>query len=525
MLNSYYLLRRLAHVWDQSIPGATVTDAWCHAPGELIIALEYNTAVTAISFLTHAPIVGAFRREDVGRPRRNTKSLLRTLRRQSITRVHVSEGDRILILEFTGGLQLQAHLYGSRANVLLGDEAGRVQEAFRKGGPAEFPLARTAPEPQSLEEFTAQWDRAKGNLTKALQRIYVRFNRDQAREVMKSHEGANLPDPASVYEAAQALHLRLLNAQGPLYVYRGPSAISLIPLTERGEEEVQKYSDLDEGVRTYAQHVLSARAYRTQYEPIRKNLVRMLDKAERSAERMRTEQSQPSRADEYERIGHILMASPPLPAGASCVELGDVFHPGTMVTVSLDPALNSLQNAERYYSKARKARTSRAHLDTLIKQAEEKVVSLQSELAELEKAKSYKDLKAFQKGRTKPGSSGQPFRRYVLASSYELWVGRNAKESEMLTLRHARPFDLWFHARGVSGAHAVLRLPKRDAQPSSYLIEQAAAIAAWHSKARTSSIAPVIVTPKKYVRKVRGTPLGEVAVSREEVVMVEPALP
>ena len=95
----------------------------------------------------------------------------------------------------------------------------------------------------------------------------------------------------------------------------------------------------------------------------------------------------------------------------------------------------------------------------------------------------------------------------------------------MLTLRHARPFDLWFHARGVSGAHAVLRLPKRDAQPSSYLIEQAAAIAAWHSKARTSSIAPVIVTPKKYVRKVRGTPLGEVTVSREEVVMVEPALP
>ncbi len=525
MLNSYYLLRRLAHVWDQSLPGATVTDAWCHAPGELVIAMEHNTAVTAISFLTHAPIVGAFRREDVGRPRRNAKSLFRALRWQSITRAHVSEGDRILILEFTGGLQLQAHLYGSRANVLLGDEAGRVQEAFRKGGPAEFPQARTAPEPRNLVEFTARWNSAKGNLIKALQRIYVRFNRDQAKEVMKLHEGGDPPNLARVYEAAQALHLRLLNARGSLYVYRDPPAISLIPLAERSEEEVQKYSDIDEGLRAYAQRVLSAKAYRTQHEPLRKNLVRMLDKAARSVARMKTEQSQPSRADEYERIGHILMASPPLPAGASRVELQDVFHPGTTVTVSLDPALNSLQNAERYYSKARKARTSRAHLDTLIKQAEEKVVSLQTELAALERAKTYKDLKAFQKGRTKPGSPGQPFRRYVLASSYELWVGRNAKESEMLTLRHARPFDLWLHARGVSGAHAVLRLPKRDAQPSSYLIEQAAAIAAWHSKARTSSIAPVIVTPRKYVRKVRGTPLGEVTVSREEVVMVEPALP
>ena len=90
---------------------------------------------------------------------------------------------------------------------------------------------------------------------------------------------------------------------------------------------MQKYSDLDEGLRAYAQHLLSVRAYRAQYDPLRKNLVRMLDKAERSAERMRTEQSQPSRADEYERIGHILMASPPLPAGASRVELDDAFHP------------------------------------------------------------------------------------------------------------------------------------------------------------------------------------------------------
>ncbi len=525
MLNNYYILHRLARIWDQSILGAAFTDAWCHAPGELIIALEHHTETTAISFLTHAPIVGAFRRKDAGRPRRNAKSLFRTLRQQSITGVRVSEGDRILILAFTGGLQLQAHLYGSRANVLLGNESGHVQEAFRKGGPAEFPPARAAPEPQSLTEFTAKWNSAAENRVKALQRVYVRFNQDQARDVLKPCEGADLPNPAAVYEAAQALHLRLLNTRDALYVYQNPPALSLIPLAGRMDAEGQKYDDVDDALRTYAQCILSERAYRAQYEPLRKNLVRMLDKAERSAKRMHMERSRPSRADEYERIGHILMASPPLPAGNSRVELPDVFHPGTKVTVSLNPALNSLQNAERYYLKARKARTSRTHLDTLIRQVEEKVLSLKRNLAELERAKTYKELKAFQRGRTKPGIPGRPFRRYALAPSYELWVGRNAKESEMLTLRHARPFDLWLHARGVSGAHAVLRLPKRDAQPSRHLIEQAAAIAAWHSKARTSSIAPVIVTPRKYVRKVRGTPLGEVAVSREEVVMVEPALP
>ena len=525
-MNNYYLLHLLARTWSDSLPGAVFTDAWCHAPGELVVALENKSAETAISFLTHAPVIGAFRRREVGRPRRNAKSLFRALRQQSVTAVCISEGDRILTLKFTGGLQLQAHLYGSRANILLASEAGQVQEAFRKGAPAELPPPRSAPEPQTLAEFTTRWDELRGDPVKKLQRIYVRFSRDQAREALKVHE--QQPDSVAtvpqIFEAAQKLHLQLLKARGPLHLYWKPPVISLIPLSQR-EDDAEECSDVDEGIRTYAQRTLSERAYHAQYEPLRKDIVRRLDKAERSAERMKIEHARPSHADEYERIGHILMASRPFSAGESSVELEDAFHPGTQLTISLDPSLNSLQNAERYYAKARKARISRAHLNELIRQAETRTASLRAKLEALENAKTCKDLKVFQKTRTKTVQSGHPFRRYVLAPSYELWVGRNAKESEVLTLRHARPFDLWFHARGVSGAHAVLRLPGRDAQPGSYLIEQAAAIAAWHSKARTSSIAPVIVTPKKYVHKARGAPMGEVAVSREDVVMVEPALP
>ncbi len=529
MLNNYYLLRRLACVWNETLPGSKVLDAWSHSPGELTIALEQDGAVTAVSFLTHMPIIGAFRRTKVGRPRRNVKPLLRPLHGQSIVEARVSESDRVLTLRCTGGLQLQAHLYGARANVLLADKNGEVQEAFRKYALAELPPLRAAPEPANVAEFTTRWKDARGSSEKAIQRIFVRFNKDQAKEIMqlqqlKGHSAEEL-DPALVFEAAQALHERLMSARGPLYVYQDPAAISPVSLDARAGEEVSVYSDIDNGLETYARHALSERAYRAQYEPLRKKLVRMLDKAERSLARMRIERSRPSRADEYERLGHILMASPPLPAGKHRVHIPDVFNPATELTVSLDPALNSLQNAERYYSKARKARTSRAHLDTLIRQAEEKVESLNLQLRALEKTRTQKDIKAFQKTYKQSVHPNKPFRRYALVPPYELWVGRNARESETLTLQYARPFDLWMHARGVSGAHAVLRLPGRNAQPSNHLIEQAAAIVAWHSKARTSSMAPVIVTPRKYVRKVRGTPTGEVAVSREEVVMVEPALP
>jgi len=119
-----------------------------------------------------------------------------------------------------------------------------------------------------------------------------------------------------------------------------------------------------------------------------------------------------------------------------------------------------------------------------------------------------------------------PFRRFTLEDGgYTVWVGRNARESDVLTLQHARPYDLWMHARGVTGAHVVLRLRGRTDTPSKSVIERAAAIAAYFSKARGSSLVPVIVTPRKYVRKPKRAAPGAVMVEREEVLMVQPALP
>jgi len=525
MLNNYYLLHRLAHLWNESLLGAMVEDAWCHAPGELVIAFRHDKRDIAISFLTHMPIVGAFQRRQASRPRRNTKSLFPALRRQSVTAVKISTSDRILTLELTGGLQLQAHLYGGRSNIFLADKTARVLEAFRKGAPTELPQPRGAVEPQTLGEFQHQWDGLQMGMIKKLQRIYVRFNKDQAEEVINLQESPRPLTSGQVYEAAHRLHQRLIYAKGPLYIYHHPPTLSVIPLMVKVAEDAEVFTDIDEGVCVHAQRLLSERAYRAEYESLRKKLIRRLDKAERSADQMKRELNRPSRANEYESMGHLLMASPPFPAGKACKELEDIFHPGAKVTITLDPKLDSIQNAEKYYAKARKARISRSHLDALIDRAECTIDSLSQELQALEKTKTYKDLKGFQKTRVKPSSTGRPFRRYPLAPNYEVWVGRNAKESEALTLRHARPFDLWLHARGVTGAHTILRLPKRDATPSRYLIEQAAAIAAWHSKARTSSMAPVIVTPRKYVQKPRGAPLGEVSIMRESIVMVEPALP
>jgi predicted ribosome quality control (RQC) complex YloA/Tae2 family protein len=71
----------------------------------------------------------------------------------------------------------------------------------------------------------------------------------------------------------------------------------------------------------------------------------------------------------------------------------------------------------------------------------------------------------------------------------------------------------------------VLKFPNKSFEPSRREIEETAAIAAWHSKARNDSLVPVVYTERKYVRKPRKAKPGLVTVERETSVMVEPRPP
>jgi predicted ribosome quality control (RQC) complex YloA/Tae2 family protein len=116
-------------------------------------------------------------------------------------------------------------------------------------------------------------------------------------------------------------------------------------------------------------------------------------------------------------------------------------------------------------------------------------------------------------------------RSYQTKDGWTVLVGRSNQENDYLTHRMAHPEDYWFHAHGVPGSHVVLRREGRKDNPSSKTIEEAAAIAAFFSKARHSSRAPVIYTLKKYVRKPRGAKAGLAMCQREKSIMVLPKDP
>jgi predicted ribosome quality control (RQC) complex YloA/Tae2 family protein len=113
---------------------------------------------------------------------------------------------------------------------------------------------------------------------------------------------------------------------------------------------------------------------------------------------------------------------------------------------------------------------------------------------------------------------------YPLPGGWRVLAGHTDADNDALSLRIAGPGDWWFHVRGMPGSHVVLTNPA-GGEPDRDTLRQAAAIAAYHSKARTGGVVAVSCTLARFVTKPRGARAGTVQIRRETVLKVRPALP
>lgn len=113
---------------------------------------------------------------------------------------------------------------------------------------------------------------------------------------------------------------------------------------------------------------------------------------------------------------------------------------------------------------------------------------------------------------------------YQPMDGFVIIAGRTSKDNDFISVRVAGPEDYWFHVRGMPGSHVLLR-SLDGGEPDKRLIELAAAVAAWHSKARNGGVTAVSMTRAKFVSKPGGVPAGTVHIKNEKVLKVRPALP
>ena len=120
------------------------------------------------------------------------------------------------------------------------------------------------------------------------------------------------------------------------------------------------------------------------------------------------------------------------------------------------------------------------------------------------------------------GSKGRPYRT-VEVDGWEVLVGRGDADNDHLTFRVADKRDLWLHVGGgTPGSHVIVRNPEGDEIPK-HVVEAAAQLAAWYSKARGAPKVEVHYCRVANVSKPRGAPRGQVQIKKFSKTKVAPS--
>ena len=223
---------------------------------------------------------------------------------------------------------------------------------------------------------------------------------------------------------------------------------------------------------------------------------------ERALERMRRELERAAAAPRLRLVADALMSLGDVPA-PDRVRLTD----DTDEDVEHEEGEGAVQLSERLYDDVRSM--------------ERALVSLPGRIAAFALAPADAPAPTTQLERQAAVRESRPFRTYRSSGGLDIWVGRGAKSNDILTFHESSPRDVWLHARDSAGAHVVLRWT-RDEPPPARDLEEAAVLAAWHSKSRGSALVPVDWTRRKYVRKAKGGAPGLVLVQRSETIFVAP---
>ncbi len=219
-----------------------------------------------------------------------------------------------------------------------------------------------------------------------------------------------------------------------------------------------------------------------------------------------------------EETGHLIMANLHLlKQGDERALLFDFYH-NCDAEIKLKKDLSPQENAAYYYRKSRNKKQETAQLQQNLEAASKRISQIENDIETVTNAEDIKLLKPFIKERVKQQDK-LPFKVFH-KDGFTIWVGKNAANNDLLTTQYAHKNDLWLHAKDVSGSHVVIKQQGQEfPQP---VIEYAAGIAAHYSKLKGSALVPVTYTLKKYVRKPKGSEVGQVMVDREEVILVRP---
>ena len=257
---------------------------------------------------------------------------------------------------------------------------------------------------------------------------------------------------------------------------------------------------------------------------------------ERLARKISKQQLELARCGEREQLricGDLLQANLyRIERGAEFADVENFYdEQGRTLRIKLDPSISPAANAQKYYKDYQKAKNAEIALAEQIKNGREELEYIESVLDTVDRAETERELSQIrdeltdqgylkpQKGKQRRQEKLAPL-EFMSSDGFKIFVGRNNRQNDKLTLKTASKNDMWLHTKDIHGSHVIIESGGRDISDTA--VFEAARLAAYNSKARHSDKVPVDYTLVRYVSKPNGSKPGMVIYVNNKTIYVTP---
>ncbi len=270
-------------------------------------------------------------------------------------------------------------------------------------------------------------------------------------------------------------------------------------------------------------------------ESMNKSVGALLDKQLLKKQRLLEDIKKANESDTYRLKAELLNANLHLckPGDKSVNVIS--YYDGSEVLIELDEKLSAAKNAQQYYKKYSKLKSSAKEKLIQLEVCEKDINYLESVQEMIKLTSTYEELELIraelaEQGFFRTRTAAQRNRKikpkprkYTLSTGYEVVVGRSNTENDYITFKLGSKTDYWFHTKDIHGSHLVLFTNGQE--PDADTIYEAASIAAFFSQGKESENVPVDYVPLRYVKKPNGAKPGMVIFTNNKTVWINPNNP
>lgn len=501
MHNNYFFLKRLVDELNRQLIGAELIECYSQHKYELILGLVLKNKE---EFYLKADLRSSFSclsvRDKFARAKQNTVNLFSELQTKRVKGLEMFKNERAFQIKFEGTYSLVFKLFGNRSSILFYNNDICISVFNKQNNEDEKRLLKEWNRSVEISELSYQ-----DNLT-SLEKCLPTLGKQLAGYV--SEHSNNLSSLLSVVEQLGR----------EIYIDDRESLpqLTLVPL-----DGCVAYDSPIEALNTFYRSYVRVYYFEQARAQVIRKITHQLKQLNKKRKKLKTHQEQLEQERPLNEVADVIMANLHIiKKGQERVKLFD-FYLNEEKEFQLKRQLTPQKYCSQLYKKSKNRSKELDHVVNNIQFLDSEELRLVSEREQIEACKNAKELKPYQKLEQKREKVvNAPRFKQLEYQGYIIQVGRNAKNNDELT-KSAHKEDLWLHAKDVSGSHVIIKHKSGSVFPRN-VIENAASIAAYYSKRKTESLCPVIFTPRKYIRKVKGSPAGSVMVDKEEVILVPP---